>query len=138
MNHYGKPLSVTVKDGRLLIEIGVDVLAHAVSYSDWANPWNEDAHDNIREFAIIDAEEFARDVKHAMQAEREDGSTPLSDFLDAMTQAAVEDGSLATVDAHIKHGEVGAAEIWSERSSGFQPSQATAEELSAALAKEQK
>lgn len=114
-NHYGKPLSVRVKDGRLTIEIGVDVLAHAVSFSDWANAWDDDADDNIRTFAIEDTDEFAKDVRTAMLDEREDGSTPLSDFLDAMSSAAVEDGSLATAEARIKHGEAGPTETWAKR-----------------------
>lgn len=114
-NHYAKPLNVSVRNGRLLIEIGVDVLAHAVSYSDWANPFDEKANDYIRDFAIIDAEEFARDVANAMNDEREDGSTPLSDFIDSASKAAVDDGSLATIEAKIKHGETSALETWSNR-----------------------
>jgi len=112
---YGQPLTVEVKDGRLTISIGVNVLAHAVSYSDWASPFDEKANDYIRTFAITDAEEFARDVLHAMLDEREDGSTPLSDFIDKASEAAVDDGSLATEDARIKHGETAASEKWSSK-----------------------
>jgi hypothetical protein len=112
MNHYGKPLSVTAKNGELRISIGIHVLAHAVSYSEWANPFNEAADDYIREFAISDAQEFAKDVALAMQAEREDGSTPLSDFIDKMSEAAVNDGSLGTEEARIKHGETAPSETW--------------------------
>ncbi len=116
MNFYGKPLSVTVKNGLLRIEIGVDVLAHAVSYADWANPYEEESGDYIRNFAINDSEQFARDVLHAMNDEAEDGSTPLQEFLDRMSAAAVDDGSEAVYgDQRIKHGETAASETWSER-----------------------
>ena len=110
-HHYGRPLSVKVANGKLVIEIGVDVLAHAVTYSEWANKWEDAAGDYFREFAITDAVEFAGEVEHAMLREKEDGSTPLSDFIDAMTEAAVEDGSMACeYEQHIKHGETAASE----------------------------
>lgn len=57
--HYGKPLAVRVKEGRLVIEIGTHVLAHACTYADWANPFDEEADDYIRTFAVTDAEQFA-------------------------------------------------------------------------------
>ena len=114
-----RPLSVTVKDGELRISIGVNTLAHAVTYADWANPYEEQAGDYIRTFAIADAETFAKDVALAMQREEEDGSTPLSDFLDKMTEAAIEDGSVACeVDQRIKHGETAACETWATKAEG--------------------
>lgn len=112
-HHYGSPLTAEVIDGALRISIGVDVLAHAVSYADWANPFDEDKHDYIRTFAITNAEQFAKDVRCAMLAEREDGSSPLSDFLDKATEAAVDDGSEACeYEQSILHGENAACETW--------------------------
>ena len=113
-NHYGAPLSVALEDDALVIRIGVQTLAHAVTYSEWAHDYENDAGDYFRTFAITDAPTFADDVRHAMLDEREDGSTPLSDFLDKMTQAAVEDGSPATDDARIKHGETDPRETWAK------------------------
>src|SRR6185312_1784602 len=92
---HGKPLIVEAKNGQLIISIGEHVLAHALTYAEWANPYDENRDDYIRTFAITDAHEFAKDVMHAMLDEREDGSTPLGDFLDKMSQAAVDDGSQA-------------------------------------------
>lgn len=92
-NHYGRPLAVTVKNGVLRIEIGVDTLAHAVRHSDWSHRFDESRQEYVRSFAITDPTQFAGDVVHALLDEREDGSTPLSDFLDKMTEAAVDDGS---------------------------------------------
>lgn len=114
VNHYGKPLNVSVKGGRLVIEIGVDTLAHAVSYADWANQCDDGAQEYIRTFAIADATKFAKDVLCAMEAEEEDGSSPLSDFLDKMTEEAVNQGSegLHDEDVRIKHGETHKCETW--------------------------
>lgn len=115
-NHYGKNLTVEVKDGRLVIEIGVNTLAHAISYADWANPFDDERNDYVRTFAIADAEKFARDVMHAMLKEEEDGSSPLSDFLDESSEAAVNDGSEACeFDQVIEHGETAKCETWAKR-----------------------
>ncbi len=105
-NFYGRPLEVKIEKNALVIRIGAQTLAHAASYSDWANPFNETLDDYIRDFAITNAVDFARDVLHAMLDEREDGSMPLSDFLDKMMLAAIEDGSTACeYEQVIKHGE---------------------------------
>lgn len=112
-HHYGSPLKVSVKGGDLVIRIGIGTLAHAVSYADWANQWN--GRDYVRTFAITDTQQFADDVAYAMQHEREDGSSPLSDFLDRMTEAALDDGSTgAEYDQHIKHGEFAPSETWAQ------------------------
>lgn len=114
-NHYGRPLEVKMERGALVIRIGAQTLAHAVVYSDWANPFNEEADDYIRSFAITDAPQFAADVLHEMLREREDGSTPLSDFLDRMSQNAVDQGSLGldeNFDHQIKHGTTHPIETW--------------------------
>ena len=112
--YYGQELKATVEDGRLVIAIGVQTLAHAIAYADWANLFDEAADDYIRTFAIEDAPQFAKDVVSAMLDEREDGSTPLSDFLDQMAQAAIEDGSLGLHedDHQIKHGTFASCETW--------------------------
>lgn len=119
-NYYGRRLTASVDDGQVVVSIGVQTLAHAVAYADWANPFDEAADDYIRTFAIADAGQFAKDVVNAMLAEREDGSTPLSDFLDKMSQAAIEDGSLGLhEDEHrIKHGETAPCETWAEGEQG--------------------
>ena len=113
--YYGQALKATIENGRLVITIGVQTLAHATAFADWSNPFDEAADDYIRTFAIEDAPQFAKDVVSAMLDEREDGSTPLSDFLDKMAQAAIEDGSLGLHEdeQHIKHGTFASCETWS-------------------------
>lgn len=113
MQHYGKPLEVRIERAALVIRIGQQTLAYAVRYSDWANPWSDEANDYVRTFAITDLPEFVKDVQRAMLYEREDGSTPLSDFLDQMAQAALDDGSMGCeYDQQIKHGETAPVETW--------------------------
>lgn len=115
--HYGSPLDVQVDSGALVIRIGAQTLAHAVAFSDWANPYDDASGDYIRTFAITDVVTFARDVRAAMLREEEDGSSPLSDFLDEMTEAAVEDGSTACeCEQRIKHGETASIETWARPS----------------------
>lgn len=114
-HHYGAPLEVKIERGALVIRIGIQTLAHAVTYADWANPYDEASGDYLRRFAITDAPQFASDVAHAMLHEREDGSTPLSDFIDKMSEAAIDDGSLSLhedFDHRIKHGEKSPLETW--------------------------
>jgi hypothetical protein len=93
-HHYGDPLTVSVKSGRLVVAVGVEVLAHALKFADWSISFDEDKQDYLQRYRVTDATELAKDVMHAMLHEREDGSSPLSDFLDAMTQAAIEDGCI--------------------------------------------
>ena len=88
------PLAVKVVGDRLTVEIGIDTLAFAFEEGDWNNPFNDAANDFQRKYRIGDKQEFANDVRHAMRDEAEDGSHPLSRFLDAMFVAAVEDGSI--------------------------------------------
>lgn len=111
-----RPLTVKVENGALVIQIGVRTLCHAIAYSDWANPYDEATGEYVRSFAIVDALQFAADVKSAMLAEREDGSSPLTDFLDKMCQAAIDDGSMGLHEDYcnqrIKHGEKSPLETW--------------------------
>lgn len=113
--HYDASLDVAIERGALVIHIGIQRLAHAVTYSDWANPYDESTGDYIRTFAITDALQFAKDVASAMQDEREDGSSPLTDFLDKMSEEAINQGSLGLhedFNHRIKHGEKSPLETW--------------------------
>lgn len=113
-SNYDARLDVTIEDSALVIRIGIQTLAHAVTYSDWANRWNEEANDYIREFAIEDAHQFAKDVASMMEREEEDGSSLLTNFIDKASEEAVNDGSLglAEGDHKIKHGERSPLETW--------------------------
>jgi len=116
-NYYGAVLQVKIHEGRLVIAIGVQTLAHAAAYAEWANPLTTigDQDEYLRAFAITDTHDFAIDVARAMLEEQEDGSTPLSLFLDEMMQAACDDGSTACeYEQRIKHGETSPLETWAK------------------------
>ncbi len=102
-NPKDKPLTVAIKDGVLSIEIGLDTNAYAAVRSPyaWEQIGGEDPGHGQPEdrFSIDNPGGFALDMKRAMLDEEEDGSSPLSDFLDAMVQAAAEDGSIHFIDA---------------------------------------
>ena len=95
------PLAVHVsRDGVLTIRIGVNVLAHATLRSPFAwrmaderNPERPGTVQPDELFKITNARGFAIDVKRALQDEREDGSSLLTDWLDAATQKSIEDGA---------------------------------------------
>src|SRR5690349_20131636 len=78
--HYDASLDVAIEKGALVIRIGIQVLAGAVMYSDWANRYDDEACDYFRDFAISDVQQIAKDVASAMQREEEDGSSLLTHF----------------------------------------------------------
>jgi len=98
------PLRARVDRGVLRIEIGIDVLAFATLHGDYVwrlegQPADFSPAAGSKRFRIDDQREFARDVIREMNDEAEDGSTPLSLFIDQMCEKAIEDGSVAFLDA---------------------------------------
>lgn len=108
------PLVALVEGGTLVIRIGVDVLSQAASLSDWANPFNEVANEHQRTFVITDTPLFAKEVARALLAEREDGSSFLTDVLDKASEAAVSDGaeSCEFDEVVLAHGSYDPRETW--------------------------
>ena len=92
------PLSVSVEDGQLVIRIGVDTNAWAFEHSNENNPFDDEKNDSVQTSRVTDSVGFARDTKRAMLDEGEHGSSPLTDFLDGMFTAAINDGSMAVED----------------------------------------
>ena len=80
-----KQLEVSVADGVLTISIGVGLLAFAVQVADGSG-WPKD-------FKITDPELFAKGVAGALEAEEEDGTTPVHRMLDAAAIEALEQGA---------------------------------------------
>ncbi len=104
MHREQRPLSARVtRSGILTIGIGVNVLAVSALASPFA--WklaDEFASDRGVQpgemnpsdlYSIANAQRFAVEVKNALTAEREDGSSMLTDLLDSAFQRAYEDGS---------------------------------------------
>lgn len=89
----GMPLRAIAKGGALRISIGASTLAFAFDNSEDNNPYNDETDTFDRTYIVKRPFVFARDVCYAMNDEAEDGSTPLTRFLDKMMQSAVEQGS---------------------------------------------
>ncbi len=88
------PLTVEVKDGVLQIRLGVETLKVVAERMESCNPFNEETGEFEQLWRIVEPLEFAEDVVRALTNEREDGSTKLTDLIDAACLAAIEDGSL--------------------------------------------
>jgi hypothetical protein len=92
------PLSIAIVNNSLCITIGIERLAFCFKESEYNNPFDDELNDYKRVDHIADKIEFAKDVIRAMCDKAENGATPLTDFLDRMCIAAVEDGSLGVED----------------------------------------
>lgn len=85
------PLKAEIIGGGIVIRVGVDTVA-------WAGAHHPDLWDGNAETAdgpyikVTDPAAFAREVALALENEREDGSSILSDALDAAVLQAIEDG----------------------------------------------
>lgn len=99
----GLPLTIGVEGDQLVIRIGVDTLAFCFEIGEENQPFDEKANDFRRAYKVIDRHKFAKGVADGLQDEEEDGSTPLTNILDAAFIKAVEsamgvdeDGRLVT------------------------------------------
>ena len=87
------PLKADVKNEKLSIEIGIETLAFAFEIGEDNNPYNEQKCCYVQAYAVKNAYLFAKDICKEINCEAEDGSTPLTRFLDTMANEAVEQGS---------------------------------------------
>lgn len=94
-----QPLKVEIVDDEIVIRVGIDVVKWALEHHEESQPYNDELGDYEQKWIVTDTAEFAKDVKNAMNDEAEDGSTPLSDFLDKMCTNALEDGSCGANEA---------------------------------------
>lgn len=98
------PLRAKVRNGVLTIEIGVDTLSMATLASPYAWEMADETTDRPSTvdprtlYRVTNAIEFAKEVRLALFDEREDGSSLMTDAIDAATQKAIEDGSLYFAD----------------------------------------
>lgn len=94
-----RPLQVRIEEAELVIRIGIGTLIYAAERCPRLYDYDRHKDNDIgdRYIEVEDENEFVKDTIHAMQAEEEDGSTPLSDFLDQMVVDVYEDGSAGIV-----------------------------------------
>jgi len=83
------PLRCRIIDRVLTIEIGIDTLKGAAERHEQF--W-QPATDTVA-LVVSDPDEFAKDVRNALQDEGEDGGTKITAMLDAAILEAVEQGS---------------------------------------------
>jgi hypothetical protein len=94
----GMPLRAAIEDDQLVIRIGINTLTFAFENGEGNNPYNDSSGDFERSFTVADPLQFARDVCYEINHEAENGSTPLTRFLDHMMDDAVNNGSLGILD----------------------------------------
>lgn len=87
------PLKVELKNGELVIHIGINILKFAAENMDSCNIYDEKSKEWKQLWKINNRVYFARDVIYALSEEREDGSSKLTDLIDEACLKAIEDGS---------------------------------------------
>lgn len=97
-NQKDTPLTCELRGNKVVIEIGIDIMAFAFEKSEYNNPFDEGKNDHIQENSISDKRQFAKDVVYELTDEREDGSSLLADLFDEAEKNAVENGSLGLKD----------------------------------------
>ena len=87
------PLEVELRDGRLVISIGVETLAKVVEFDPKLEHWNDDlVEPEMPEVADPDA--FAGAVAAALKDEEaDDGTTRVHRMLDSATAEVIEQGA---------------------------------------------
>lgn len=88
-------LECKVERGKLIISLPLSILKFAFEASEYNNSYVEETGMFRKDYKVIDVKEFGNDVANEMLYEEEDGSTPLTDFLDKMCRNAVGNGSIA-------------------------------------------
>lgn len=89
------PLSCRIEGDELVIRIGIDVLADACEQREPFWVYDEDLGDMVQAWKVVDNLGWARDVSNELNREKEDGSSPLTNLLDAAFVSALDDGSLS-------------------------------------------
>ena len=77
-----------IVDGRLVISLRIETLAHAARHSEY---FERLAWDGVPT-RITDEALFAKSVRNALNSEEEDGSTPITRMLDKAFRRVVECG----------------------------------------------
>jgi hypothetical protein len=85
------PLGAQIEGDELVIRVGLAVVAFAAGHH--PDFWDGEAETADGPFVnVTDQRVFAEEVVLALESEREDGSSILSDALDAAVKHAIEDG----------------------------------------------
>lgn len=90
-------LTVEIVDDRLVISIGVGLLAFAVQAASDVSGWPEDWY-------ITDPAAFAKEIARTLEREEEDGTTPVHKMLDAAALETLEQGADAVEEGDPEKG----------------------------------
>lgn len=105
------PLTVSYRSGEVVIRIGANVLASAFAAGSYSHAYDEDEDEYFRNHAIVDVDQFAKDVVVALQHEDEDGSGPLTKLFDVAIESAIYDnGSTGVSEERIAFGKFSSKE----------------------------
>jgi hypothetical protein len=96
INLADSPLRVKVENGQLVISIGINTLADAADFEGREPFWEYDeiVGNVVQKWKIIANLGWAEDIVRELTNEKEDGSSPLTDLLDKMSENALNQGSL--------------------------------------------
>ena len=86
-------LTTQIADDEMQIAVGIAGLAFAADHSDTFNPFDPEKCTWVQRLKVTNPAQFTIEILRAMNREGEDGSTPLTRFLDQMVVAALEDGA---------------------------------------------
>jgi hypothetical protein len=85
-------LECKIENGVLTMQIGVDVIAHAVKLNPDLQHYDEKSGE-FREPTITDPDKFAAEILKELKAESEDGTTLIHVALDKAAENAIECGA---------------------------------------------
>lgn len=92
MTRKNAPLAVKIERDKLIIEIGVGCLAHAIQLAPSLTSYDE-ASGEYREPKVTDPHVFAREICNELRRESEDGTTRVHKMLDDAAMEAIEQGA---------------------------------------------
>jgi hypothetical protein len=88
-----RPLTTEIQEEEVRILVGIDTLGFAADRLDSFNIFDTDKSDWVQKWKISDCLKFSKEVIKVMNEEGEDGSTPLTRFLDYMITCSLEKGA---------------------------------------------
>ena len=87
-----RPLTISVRDGLLVIEIGTKTLQGAFERSERNNLYNNSTGEYEQQMKVVDELKFAEEIVRELCDEQEDGTTPVHLLIDKAFESAVGNG----------------------------------------------
>ena len=87
------PLTCEIKDGQIVIRVGVETLKWATEHAEENNPFDNRVLGFRRLWRITNPDKFAEDVCIELWREEEDGRTLVTKMIDQAASSAINKGS---------------------------------------------